>query len=236
MASLVHDDIIDHPDHRRGQAALNNLYGACVAGLAGDFLFAKAFKLFTKHKGYNLIPTMTDVVCRMCEGEVNQLVDPVKEEAEYWDYIYDKTACLLGAACRVGGLLASSERLDDLEKLGVLLGYAFQMTDDVLDYYGDPDILGKGVGDVDAEVVRTLPLSKAKALGVLTSVWKNLSFKELRKMIIENDINSMIAMDVTKILSQAKQILNSFLIETQDQQKAKQALTDIADYILSRND
>ena len=59
---------------------------------------------------------MWSVVC--AKGEVNQLVDPVKEEAEYWDYIYDKTACLLGAACRVGGLLASSERLDDLEKLG----------------------------------------------------------------------------------------------------------------------
>ena len=112
MASLIHDDIIDRSQLRRGQLTAHCRFGTQAAVLAGDHLFAAAFHLFALGTGQRVSRVMTTVIQDMCAGEIHQLLSPVTEEEDYLDYIQKKTACLFGGCCRLGAILSD---LDDAE-------------------------------------------------------------------------------------------------------------------------
>ncbi|UNC93444.1 polyprenyl synthetase family protein [Candidatus Contubernalis alkaliaceticus] len=161
-ASLVHDDIIDSSPKRRGRATLNSRFGCHMAVLAGDFLFARAFELLTRCGEYRILELMTQNISLMCEGEVEQARkawDPCKTEQDYMEQVYKKTSFFISCCCRVGGLLSSMppEQLENLSDYGLHLGYAYQMTDDILDFSATP-ITGKPVGSDLAQGNLNYPL------------------------------------------------------------------------------
>lgn len=161
-ASLVHDDIIDEGDKRRGMPTINNQWGNSMAVLTGDFLFARAFELLTRCREYQILELMTESISLMCEGEVeqaHQAWSTGKKEEDYLEQVYKKTAFFISACCRAGGLLVGmpQEEMDSLSCYGLHLGYAYQITDDLLDC-SSPRVTGKPAGKDLAQGVINLPL------------------------------------------------------------------------------
>ena len=162
-ASLLHDDVVDDSALRRGKPAAHTVHGAAVTVLVGDFLLARTCSIATETGVLPIIQTITDITGIMSEGEIMQLVgkgDVKRTEADYLDTIERKTAVLLAAACKVGGLFAGADGagVQNLWNFGINLGIAFQMADDLLDYTGDTKSTGKPVGTDLREGKLTLPL------------------------------------------------------------------------------
>jgi len=162
-ASLVHDDIIDKADVRRGKPSVNALWGNRAAVLAGDFLFARAFELIADCKNYELNRILTVTIGIMCEGEIEQIrfaFDAHLKKRQYLANIYRKTAALIEACCVIGGTLSGLKKTEvlKLKSYGKNLGMAFQITDDILDIAGEPLLTGKPVGSDLREGIITLPL------------------------------------------------------------------------------
>ena len=164
-ASLVHDDIIDNAATRRGKPTLSAEWGVQKAVLYGDFLFARAFSLLSKHGLNGTLGNMTQAISLMCEGEIEQsalLFNCDVTEADYFSYIHKKTAYFLSACCLAGaeacGMPVAEKRL--LAAFGLQLGYAFQLTDDLLDISGNATGMGKAVMQDIKEGNLTLPLIK----------------------------------------------------------------------------
>ena len=144
-ASLIHDDVIDNGIMRRGQEALHRKHGTQAAVLAGDYLFATAFHLFSKVPYPGVLTVMTGTIQEMCTGEINQLLSPALDETDYWTWAYQKTACLVGGSCRLGAIITNQdgEKGAVLQEFGECLGLGFQLTDDVLDYRGHDHEMGR---------------------------------------------------------------------------------------------
>lgn len=163
LASLVHDDVIDHSSLRRGKESLNAREGEKIAVLAGDYLFASAFQLISRLGCPEIIENLSSTIKIMCGGEIKQLNQAhsleIGQEA-YFAKSFAKTACLFASACRVGALAAglSSEQSCGLEQYGLCLGYAYQILDDVLDFVAESRELGKPVGGDLLEGNLTLPV------------------------------------------------------------------------------
>jgi heptaprenyl diphosphate synthase len=163
MASLVHDDVIDESATRRGKPTVNSLYGDHAAILTGDYLFAEAFNILSTHQLLSSMSYLVEAIQAMCEGEVNQADEQFSSSISlqhYFQRITNKTGKLLAACCQSGAILggASSEELTQMLEYGLNIGYAYQITDDILDISGDADSLGKPVG---ADLVNgniTLPI------------------------------------------------------------------------------
>ncbi len=150
-ASLIHDDIIDKASQRRGIATINHRWGNHSAVLVGDFLFAKAFELLSRNKDLKILELMTHSISLMCEGEIEQAQNSwnySKNEKGYLEQIYKKTSFLISACCRAGGILSDmpEDELEHVADFGLHLGYAYQITDDMLDY-SSSEITGKPVGN-----------------------------------------------------------------------------------------
>ena len=162
-ATLLHDDVVDNANLRRGQESANMVWGNSASVLVGDFLFSKSFSLLTRHGDMEILRAVSDATTMMAEGEVLQLVktcDLTISETEYFEVVINKTAVLLAAACQVGGLLGGlpKEKVDALYDFGMELGIAFQLTDDCLDYVAEEKEFGKAVGADLAEGKITMPL------------------------------------------------------------------------------
>ncbi len=166
MATLVHDDVIDRAEFRRGRDTLNRLHGDFVAVIGGDYLFARAFSLIARAGRPRVMEVMARAVSVMCQGEIDQHLaafDLARTEAHYYQTISRKTAHFIGEICRVGGMVAgcSPEEEAALRDYGWHLGMAFQIIDDLLDFTSSPGRLGKPVlTDIRAGVY-TLPLIRA---------------------------------------------------------------------------
>jgi len=148
-ATLVHDDIIDEADTRRGRPAANTRWGNSKCVLAGDWLYMQAFKIAVQARNFRILDVLIELTQQMVEGELLQmekLGKPISLE-EHLDLIYRKTACLFSASMRVGGILggATEEQEERLGKYGRDLGMAFQIVDDVLDLTASESVLGKPV-------------------------------------------------------------------------------------------
>lgn len=162
-ATLLHDDVVDTSDMRRGHSTANALWGNAPSVLVGDFLYSRAFQLMNKIESLPIMKIMADTTNLIAEGEVLQLMnchDPDTTEATYLQVIHYKTAALFAAATKASAVLAKANE-DTQEALycyGLQLGIAFQLVDDVLDYRGDSEVMGKNVGDDLAEGKPTLPL------------------------------------------------------------------------------
>jgi len=169
-ATLLHDDVVDASDRRRGRRTANVEFGNAAAVLVGDFLYSRAFQMMLGAGSMRVMQVLADATNMIAEGEVLQLMnchDPDVDEQRYLEVIRRKTAKLFEAAARLGAVLAGAPAAVEagLSEYGMRLGTAFQLIDDVLDYSGDAAEIGKSLGDDLAEGKPTLPLIRSMACG-----------------------------------------------------------------------
>lgn len=162
-ATLLHDDVVDNANLRRGQRSANVVWGNEASVLVGDFLFSKSFSLMVADGDLRVLRALSDATTRMAEGEVLQLLktcDLAITEQEYLEVVINKTAVLIAAACEIGALLggAGADDAEALRGFGMDVGIAFQLMDDCLDYVADREQFGKAVGADLEEGKITLPL------------------------------------------------------------------------------
>ena len=169
-STLLHDDVVDTSDMRRGRSTANAKWGNAPSVLVGDFLYARAFEMMVELESLPIMNVLSHATAVIAEGEVMQLMNvknPDLTEEQYMVVIHNKTAMLFEASSHTGALLAGAnpEQEAALKDYGKHLGLAFQLVDDVLDYLGDAEAMGKNVGDDLAEGKTTLPLIYAMAKG-----------------------------------------------------------------------
>jgi len=162
-ATLLHDDVVDDSELRRGLASANAVWGNKASVLVGDFLFSRAFQLMVADGSLKVLEILSQASAVIAEGEVLQLAtsnDTQTSEQAYLDVIRSKTAALFAAACRIGAVVASRPKVEEeaLDSFGLNLGIAFQLIDDVLDYSARQIELGKTIGDDFREGKITLPV------------------------------------------------------------------------------
>ncbi|HET6804286.1 MAG TPA: polyprenyl synthetase family protein [Frateuria sp.] len=162
-STLLHDDVVDESDLRRGRQTANALWGNAASVLVGDFLYSRSFQLMVELDDMRVMRILADTTNTIAEGEVLQLLNIGNadvDEAAYLAVIERKTAVLFAAATELGGLLGGlpDRQVAALRRYGMELGYAFQIADDLLDYTSDADTLGKNIGDDLAEGKPTLPV------------------------------------------------------------------------------
>lgn len=200
LASLIHDDIIDNSGMRHGQKSLNSRWNNKIAVLAGDNLFAKAFKILSKNRLYEVLDLMIEAIEDMCSGEIEQAMDSFnheQEEESYYRKISKKTAKLLAVCCQAGSLATSAgkEYATYLRNFGLNLGCAFQITDDILDLTGQKKELGKPTGLDLAQGTLTLPMLNLLRSPKYGSWFKNVLegkqanseiITELKRVIVES--------------------------------------------------
>lgn len=167
-STLLHDDVVDESDLRRGRSTANAVFGNAASVLVGDFLYSRSFELMVELGSMPVQEILAGTTNRIAEGEVLQLLhvrNPDVDESAYLRVIERKTAILFAAATRLGALLAGGDEATQqrLHDYGLNLGIAFQIADDVLDYSADEAALGKHLGDDLAEGKMTLPLIHAMA-------------------------------------------------------------------------
>jgi octaprenyl-diphosphate synthase len=166
MASLIHDDVVDNTDERRGRPTANVIYGNQISVLVGDYLLAKSIYLAAREGVLEVIRIFSKVTVGLSEGEVLQITsqgDPETTEETYYDIIRRKTAGFIAGCCEVGAVLAEATPVVRLAlyDYGMALGLAFQIADDLLDFLGDPKVTGKPRGSDLREGKMTLPLIAA---------------------------------------------------------------------------
>ena len=165
-ATLLHDDVVDRSDLRRGRPTANARFGNAPSVLVGDFIYSRAFQMLVRLGSMEIMGILSDTTNVISEGEVQQLVNaqnPAVTEADYLAVIHKKTAALFEAACSTAAVLAGATEAQRHAawQYGHHLGLAFQLIDDLLDYEGNQEALGKNIGDDLAEGKPTLPLIHA---------------------------------------------------------------------------
>jgi octaprenyl-diphosphate synthase len=243
-ATLLHDDVVDESDLRRGRKTANALWGNAPSVLVGDFLYSRAFQLMIELDSMPIQRRLADTTNQIAEGEVLQLLhvhNPDTDEATYLHVIERKTAVLFSAATGLAAHIAgASETIQEQMNLyGMHLGLAFQIADDVLDYTGDAEALGKNLGDDLQEGKATLPVIHA-----MNHADANL--KQRLRIIIELGDGSAMP-EVLTAIEQAGSLPYSIAKAQHHAQQAKaalstvphsewkQALQDLADYSVARN-
>ena len=240
-ASLIHDDIIDKADLRRGVDTVHARWGANVSVLLGDFLYIKTIGLALGSAYPQIVRILTDVSTRMIEGELDEFRrsgDLSLSEREYLEIISDKTAVLFAASCRIGGVLAeaSPERQEALAAYGLNLGLAFQIIDDLLDFKGSRERLGKPVLSDIREGRITLPLIySVNSDGLrLRALLEDKSLREDTQREILEIIRGNGALDYAfrraqEYSTRAREIADAF-----PRSAHREALGALADFVLRR--
>lgn len=244
-ATLLHDDVIDNAEIRRGNVSANNIWGNAASVLVGDYLYSTAFKLMTADGNLAIMKLVSQTTNTMSEGEIFQLVKSGKiniTEKEYLSIIEKKTSLLISTACAVGGILgnAPDAHIEALARFGMRLGSAYQITDDTLDYVAQEAEFGKAVGKDLSEGKITLPL--IRVLKQCTAKEKNLIKKVVQHKAEETDyLMDIVALidkydGVNYALAKAKAYIEdgeSFLAIFPDCD-AKTSLLTVSSYIIER--
>jgi octaprenyl-diphosphate synthase len=244
-ATLLHDDVIDNAETRRGKPSANNVWGNSASVLVGDFLYSKCFSLMSDDGDIQIIKLMSRTTNIMAEGEVFQLMksgDIHITEEEYFTLIEKKTAVLISAASAVGAMLAGAPaaQVDALAAYGMRIGKAFQLTDDTLDYVASEKEFGKAIGMDLKEGKITLPL--IHALRQCPEGEKN-RVKEIleRQGDQEGDVNEILSLihkygGIDYALNRAQELIDEgrTLMKTFGDSEAKRSMLAIADFILGR--
>ena len=188
-ATLVHDDIIDEAQTRRGRPSANTTWGNSRCVLAGDWLYMQAFKTALQERNLRILDVLIDLTQQMVEGELLQMEKLGKcvSLQEYFDLIFRKTACLFATSMRLGAILggASDEEEQRLEEYGRNLGMAFQITDDLLDLTASEEVLGKPVasdlreGKVTMALIHTLERCTPEERSIIQTVLAERAFKSV---------------------------------------------------------
>ncbi|MBN8212236.1 MAG: polyprenyl synthetase family protein [Xanthomonadales bacterium] len=243
-ATLLHDDVVDESDLRRGRKTANALFGNAASVLVGDFLYSRSFQLMVELERLPVMKVLADTTNAIAEGEVLQLLhirNPDTDESAYLKVIERKTAVLFAAATRLGAFLAGADESAQqrLHNYGMALGYAFQIADDVLDYSADEATLGKHLGDDLAEGKATLPLIHAiqhSDPGVR---------ERLRAIVEDGDVDAMpevlAAIDATGGLEYSRRRAETYAAAAEaaldglDENDAVAALRGLARYAVRRD-
>lgn len=185
-ATLVHDDIIDEAQSRRGRPAANTQWGNSKCVLAGDWLYMQAFKTALQERNFRILDTLIDLTQQMVEGELLQIekLGKLISLDEHFDLIYRKTACLFSVCMRLGAILsgATAEQEQNLAQYGSDLGMAFQIVDDVLDLTASEDVLGKPVasdlreGKVTMSIIHALERCSPRERRMISTVIRDRAF------------------------------------------------------------
>ncbi len=246
-ATLLHDDVVDESDMRRGKETANNVWGNQAAVLVGDFLYSRAFEMMVDVDEMRVMSIMAQTTNTIAEGEVLQLLnihDADTNEERYFEVIYSKTAKLFEAACQLGAVLAGLPENEEkaVAQYGVHLGTAFQLVDDILDYIADSDEMGKNVGDDLAEGKPTLPLIRAMQVSNDNNQENDTAL--IRSAIEEGGLDQID--EIMKIIKKTESLeytieaakretaLANKSLETLADNNFKTALIDLANYSLSR--
>lgn len=243
-ATLLHDDVVDESEMRRGEQTASSIWGNEAAVLVGDYLYSRAFQLMVLAQSLQVMNLMADTTNTIAQGEVLQLLninDPDTTEEKYRQVIYSKTACLFEAACQIGSIITNSPDncSKALAEYGKHLGIAFQLVDDALDYEADSDELGKNVGDDLAEGKPTLPLIYAMQKGtkqqreLIRSAIEKGGLEQIEEITLAINETGALAYTHKQAIQHAEIAKNS--ISTLPDSKSKQALMFLADYAVERS-
>ncbi len=245
-ATLLHDDVVDDADLRRGRQTARKVWGNQISILVGDYLYSTAICQIVDFRNQGINEVLSDACRRMAEGEVLQLYyngNPAVPETEYLRIVEHKTAALIAAACRMGAIIggASADQQTALFQFGQHLGIAFQLADDTLDYAANGDRLGKSLGQDFRQGKATLPL---------LHLWQHCR-EEDRRMIkecmetrtpTESDLLRILSlMQEYGSLSYARGCAQTFVdtancdLALFEDSPPKRALTVVADYLVSRD-
>ena len=242
-ATLLHDDVVDTSDLRRGRSTANARWGNAPSVLVGDFLYARAFEMMVELQSLRIMSVLSRATAVIAEGEVMQLTNiknPDLSESQYMEVIHNKTAMLFEAASHTGALLAgaSNDQEIALRDYGKHLGLAFQLVDDVLDYRGDADAMGKNVGDDLAEGKTTLPLIYAMEKGVESE--RQLIRQAIRKGGLD-DLHAILqivdrsgALEYTMAKAREQATLAAACLDALPASDHRNAMTLLADLAVSR--
>ena len=243
-ATLLHDDVVDDSDMRRGKQTASTIWGNEAAVLVGDYLYSRAFQMMVRAQSMTIMDLLANTTNIIAQGEVLQLLnirDADTDETKYHEVIYAKTACLFEAAARIGALLGGVDAEQELalKAYGKHLGVAFQLIDDALDYSAKSDELGKNAGDDLAEGKPTLPLIRALEMGnpeqkllirEAIETGKAERFDEIKRAIIDTGALQY-TLDQAQTESNAAKQKLAGLADSQ----YKQALIFLADYAVERH-
>jgi octaprenyl-diphosphate synthase len=245
-ATLVHDDIIDGADLRRGRMAVHSRWGNDITVLLGDYLYIKSMAMALTYDSLEIIRQLCDVTLRMIEGELYQLTkagDVDITEDEHLEIIRRKTAYLFGGCAQIGGMLGglAREREDALREYGFNLGIAFQLVDDLLDYTADQDALGKPIGGDLREGKVTLPVIFLLQRGgqdadtLIRSVVAERAvtpdqWRDIRRMLVEHRATDQAYARAVEYAERAKNCLSVF-----PPSRERDALLALPDYVLARD-
>jgi octaprenyl-diphosphate synthase len=243
-ATLLHDDVVDASELRRGHATANALYGNPAAVLVGDFVYSRAFQMMVEVDSMRVMQVLAEATNVIAEGEVLQLMschNPDVSEHEYLQVIRYKTAKLFEAASRLGAILggAAHEQEEAMASYGMHLGTAFQLIDDVLDYSGDLAAIGKNVGDDLAEGKPTLPLIYAMKHGsaeeaqLIRDAIKEGGLAELQAVIAA--IRRGGALDYARRQAEAEARTASAALAVLPNSKYRDSLLQLADFAVTRD-
>ena len=204
-ATLVHDDIIDEADLRRGRDAVHTRYGNHITVLFGDFLYLKSMSLALSHDALDIVRLLCDVTLRIVEGEIYQLTKTGAvdlSEEEHFDIVRRKTALLFAGSAKIGGMLGSAtrEQQEALWDYGLNIGMAFQVVDDLLDFTGERDTLGKPVGGDLREGKMTLPVIHLYACG------DDRARTLLQRVVKARSVSTDEWCEITSLLTQARSL------------------------------
>lgn len=243
-ASLLHDDVIDGADKRRGKVPAHSIWGNQIVILVGDYLYANALRMAVLQKKQEVMEALSEATTRMTEGEILQLAktgDPEITEEDYINIISAKTGALIAAACKIGAVLGAlpEERKNALANFGMKTGIAFQMADDILDYMADEAELGKRLGKDLKEGKITLPLiyllktasdkEREEVKGIVKDGIKKSGLTKILKLFNKYHTIELSLKKAHDLIEEAKNELALF-----PDGAAKEALITIADYTLQR--
>ena len=246
-STLLHDDVVDESDLRRGRQTANALFGNAASVLVGDFLYSRSFQMMVSVQNMRVMEILADATNVIAEGEVLQLLnvhDPDVTEARYMQVIHYKTARLFEASAQLSAVMSACtpEQENACAAYGRHLGAAFQLADDILDYAGDTAVLGKNIGDDLREGKPTLPLIYVLEHGSDTE-------KAMVRAAIENggidqthpDFNTILtaitsggALEYTRQLAQREVAAAKSALAFLPESEYKQVLLGLADYALAR--
>lgn len=244
-ATLLHDDVVDESQLRRGLASANAVFGNKASVLVGDFLFARAFQLMVDDGSLRVLAILSRAAATISEGEVLQLVtqnDLSTSESRYLEVVKSKTAALFSSACEIGAVVADRPRQEEvaLAEYGTNLGIAFQLVDDALDYAADQATLGKTVGDDFREGKITLPVLAAFQAGDAAerAFWsRTIENSEHRDHDLDHALDLMARRGAIRLtLDRAAQFVRAAqaALAAFPDSPLRRSLVAVADYTLSR--
>jgi octaprenyl-diphosphate synthase len=243
-ATLVHDDIIDGADTRRGRPSANTAWGNEKCVLAGDWLYMQAFKVALEEKELRVLDVLIGLTQQMVEGELLQIqkLGKAVSEAEYYDLIFRKTACLFAGSMRLGAVLAGASETEEnqMATYGRTVGLAFQIVDDVLDLTATEETLGKPVasdlreGKATLSVIHSIDHGTAKDRQTIQRVlndrsFENVSREQIREILVRNGSVEYAMTVADSYAEQSRQALAQL-----PESEYKRALLTVPDFVVAR--